>query len=228
MPHTARPSAVKFDADDPANYREFAENDEFDQSMALGLDAISTPDPKWTISNVSGTDRNIYVTNHHVVMYSVAVQTVRWMGLWQPISGSVWKVRTKVICEAGGWNYCGPMIAARRSAADKHCQFGYVWNSTQYGMSYWSFRIKAAWAFDNETDLTNLQTHVNYLELENDGTNLYFRASRFGTVYTLLQTYASNAYLGGAIDQVGIGIYPYLSSTVTPGVYAFDWFRRIF
>lgn len=193
----------------------------------------SSLDGKWTVWNQQ-TGQTITVGNGLVTLATPYTLQKRAFGLYQPISDSAWKFRTKIWLEAMTYQYFGVyLFAQRRTSAVKTLAYGLAFIDGSVGIpSGWIWRLSGDDpSLSSEVDLYQLYSGHYYFEMEYDGTDITWRASQTGNLFsrTFKESNVSS-FLGGAPEYVGIGLHPYSNSTSDPnwgGAASFDWFRRI-
>ena len=107
---------------------------------------------------------------------------------------------------------------------------GYEWLGIVYYSSY-GYLSPARFYFSDATtcvdetfmDAWAMIRSAFYLEIENDGTNLYSRISTSGHNFFLMQTIAIADYLGAAPTDIGIFMYREGAALAI----SCDWFRRM-
>jgi len=205
------PSWVSVHPDNPPTSPD-AMDDEFD---GASLDA------KWTrINYVGGTTEAIV---HSRYFLTDAARSMQICGIEQAISGN-FIVRAKFEIESPTSNYNGVGIGMKNSANGRYEWLGILHYSPHGYLS--PIRIY----FSNVTTYVG-QTCINawairsvfYLEIENDGTNLYSRISTSGHNFFLMQTIAIADYLGAAPTDIGIFMYRDGAAQAI----SCDWFRRM-
>jgi hypothetical protein len=192
----------------------------------------SSLDGKWTVWNQQ-TGQSIAVSGGRVFFTTPYTIQKRAYGIYQTAPSGNWKFRCKGTFESLTYQYLGLYIFARRTTgSDKTLAFGHLANNADDNPSGWLWRLSGSDpSLSSESNRFNDQSRGEfYLEMEYDGTNLTWRASKSGIVWTRCCQEAVASFLGGAPQLVGIAIHAYSNSTSDPdwgGVASFDWFRRI-
>jgi len=197
-----------------------SEDDEFDGTV---LDTS-----KWTWRNQG--DASAAVREGYLVMTADTTASNTLNILEQTVSGS-WKFRAKVALSCTGRNYAHSGIAVVNTAngrvlsfhiavdsSNNHYLQVHRWNSvTSYNSN--PLAVSSAVSRYGGTDVGY------YLEVECNGTNLYFRSSGNGVSYVLHLTEALTTFIS-AVDRIGLMVID--SSAATPRAEAlFQWFRKI-
>jgi hypothetical protein len=197
-------------------------DDEFDGSVL---------NPKWTIWNQISNE-TVRIHDSLVTLDARYDVYQRVFSLIQPAPSGAWKFRTKILVDSPTYNYTGiGMIARRITDADKSLYLMLLFNSSQ-GIamtSIWGLTITGTAIAAGDTDLYNMQAMKLYMEMEYDLTNIIFRVSSTGTIYSQVWSVAASAWTG-IPEWVGINLHPLSSATSDPNfsqVMSCDWFRRI-
>jgi hypothetical protein len=189
-------------------------------------------DAKWSWVNQNGASVNFNQGALQLVGSTASAATNNNM-LVQVAPTAPWKVRAKVHLTDAAAN-AGAALVAYNTANQNLVIFGVFMASGPV------FSVYAQRCDDPTTFNTNLSTGATampivgadsaslpvYLEMENDGTNLYYRfsVSGFEDTFILLQTEPIASHIA-AVDRVGI-----LANSVSvsrPARSSWDWFRRV-
>jgi hypothetical protein len=145
----------------------------------------------------------------------------------QPISGSAWKFRAKMMWTrlVSNVNQCSVLWVG--NAADTKQLDGGFWKDGA-GNNYWAGNRWNSYGWVTRIGSTGLNYWEEienwfYLEMEYDGTNIYWRRSRTGingSFWTFL-TEAQASHLASTPAFVGINV------TRSENAVLIDWFRRI-
>lgn len=187
-------------------------------------------DGKWTSytdagGNASYTELNNLLTLQYT---SSASNTSRLISKLQTVPGGNWKFRTKMYIEGVSATYIGGGLVVRNTSNNKTLMVNFMKHAS-YGDGFTGIILRMnGTTFSSETDLANLFSHIIYLEVEYDGTNIIFRSSASGMVYTTLHSETVANFLGTTPEFVGIGIHPWnTTSGIVMPTFSYDWFRRI-
>ena len=189
-----------------------AMDDEFD---GASLDA------KWTrINYVGGTTEAIA---HSRYFLTDAARPIQICGIEQAISGN-FIVRAKFEIESPTSDYNGVGIGMKNSANGRYEWLGIIHYSSYGYLSPTRFYLSDATTYEGEESIDAWAIRsAFYLEIENDGTNLYSRISTSGHNFFLMQTIAIANYLGAAPTDIGIFMFREGAALAI----SCDWFRRM-
>jgi hypothetical protein len=186
-------------------------------------------DVKWTQYTDAGGNASYseYGNLLELKYNSSAANTSRYVALVQPAPVGNWKFRTKMHIEGILWTYTGGGFLVRNSSSNKNYWFAYLKHGSYGdGLTGYYGRFTGS-TINSEVDFANLWTQTYYLEVEYNGTNLYYRTSTSGVSYQLVHTEVVASQLGAAPEYVGILLHPYSTNGgYTPQV-SVDWFRRV-
>ncbi len=196
----------------PANPTPF--DDEFDGASL---------DSKWRPFN-TGLQR-VYVDHGFLVM-DAQNQTDRLHGIQQEVGAGTWRFRAKLETAIQQPDYLAYGMAVRRSTN------GYLdAQMIMHHLGYNSIRLLYRGFFSSYTVLASEPwysssgyTHfAHYWEIESDGSNVIWRMSTDGFNFSLIDTRAYSAWLGGAPDEICLVQHPHGGTIQT----VCDWFRRM-
>ena len=153
----------------------------------------------------------------------------RIIGFMQNAPSGTWKFRSKFAIDCATWQYFGMGMFCRNSAGDQCVSGMQTYFSGQTG-SYCVERTTGGSGGVQDVDCYNNAASPMYMEIENDGTYLYYRCSTSGAYYTTFFTEAISTYLGAAPTQIGFMMMPYGDGSSNPAIGlcgSWDWFRRV-
>lgn len=191
----------------------------------------SSLDPKWTVWNLPAGG-SVTVANSMATLVSPYNIQARVFAILQPTPTGTWKFRTKQFHDCAHGNYWGFGLVVRRiTGSDKSLSCFNLCHSGQgiAVQTIWGHRL-AGTAWSADYDLYNLQTMKWYMEVEYDLTNIIFRISHTGNVYTRIWSVDAATWPGGAPEWVGIHCHNYSNHTTDAnwsGAGSCDWFRRV-
>jgi len=206
------PSWISAHPDNPPTSPD-AMDDEFD---GASLDA------KWTqINYVDETTEAIVHSRYFLT--DAARSDPQICGIEQAISGN-FIVRAKFEIESPTSDYNGVGIGMKNSANGRYEWLGIIHYSSYGYLSPTRFYLSDATTYEGEESIDAWAIRsAFYLEIENDGTNLYSRISTSGHNFFLMQTIAIADYLGAAPTDIGIFMYREDAALAI----SCDWFRRM-
>jgi hypothetical protein len=199
-----------------------AQDDEFDETT---LNTTS----KWTWRN-QGTSTATLV-NGSLVLTPQQGAGDNMRLIEQTVTGS-WKYRTKLSVADGGRNYANAGIAVVDNTSGRiyvitvvdgstqsYIQVNRMTNVTTYN------NTQAQWIGLDAARKTGGAMQPVYLEVESNGTTLYFRASGDGIQFTTLYSEAIATWIGVA-DRIALFAND-TSNNATIAKLVCDWFRKI-
>jgi hypothetical protein len=195
----------------------------------------SSLDSKWTIYNpasISSGNYSIQLSSGwiNVALTNTTIQQ-RILAITQPVSGSAWRFRSKAVFDCATWNYFahGMIVSKLVSGVRKNVCGERMYHSTYGTPTCYIMRVNDG-TFSTETDCYDDRHGGTYMEVEYDGTNVYFRVSTSGVFFTTFYTETAASFLGGDPDRIGLVMHPYGDSSSNPQMglsFSADWFRRM-
>ena len=186
---------------------------------------------QWTLYDPSSINTNVTqaMSNSWFTMNctNTGVQQ-RIYGYMQAVPAGTWTFRSKFAIDCATWQYFGGGMFVRTATGDKCIQGMLVYFSGETG-TYW-FQRDTAGADVGDVNCYNNAASPSYMEVQYDGTNIYFRCSLSGAYYTTFYTEAQSTYLSTAPTHIGISMHPYGDGSSNPKqgmVISYDWFRRV-
>jgi Collagen triple helix repeat (20 copies) len=186
----------------------------------------TTLDPKWSWLN-QGTQSVSFIQGAAALASPLQSGGLQMGGIFQSTPVAPWKIRTgmpSLVATLGAAyvlsglfvqeNSSGHVLALDKSVGANSGQVD-LWNSpTSYSAAQSNFTAYPS----------GMLWLPIYFEIENDGTNLYFRYSMTGREGSFLLSYTEAV---SAFSANTIGIYATNSAGSDPSIGYFDWFRRM-
>ena len=152
----------------------------------------------------------------------------RAYGYMQPVPSGNWTFRMKYANDCATGQHYGPGGFVMNAGGKMIIGIGASMIHSQTG-TYWFIRQKDG-IIASESDACDNPSTPCYMEIEYDGTNIYYRASVTGAYYTTFFTEALSTYLVTAPAFIGFSLHPYGDSSSNPKMGmtgSWDWFRRV-
>jgi hypothetical protein len=186
----------------------------------------SSLDVKWTWTNQGAATASL---SNGCLHLASGVTTTQANLITQALpAGTTWRFRTKFGTSGTLTNNHGPALALRESGTGKIIHWGVMVNVgvLSWRVDYWNSPTSYNGTPYAPSGLASMPS-AGYLEIERNGSTLYFRYSSpgDGEGFQTLFSASLTAFFTTAPDQVGLLVHT-LSTTI-PITGVFDWFRRM-